>query len=92
MSETPSATATSTQTLCDFSPGARVVIDDVVDYEHPASKRLLDLGFLPGTEVLVVRRAPLRDPVIFELRGNRMALRQAEASRVLVHAAERGEA
>lgn len=74
----------SALSLCDFAPGDRVVIRDVLDHDHPSTRRLFDLGFLPGTEVLVVRRAPMRDPVVFELRGNRMALRRTEAARVLV--------
>jgi len=91
MADLSGTAATDTaQRLCDFAPGDKVIISDVIDHEHPATKRLLDLGFLPGTEVLVVRRAPLRDPVVFELRGNRMALRRAEASRVLVTSSSGG--
>jgi Fe2+ transport system protein FeoA len=37
--------------------------------------RLQDLGFVPGTELEVVRRAPLGDPVEIELRGYRLCLR-----------------
>ena len=43
-----------------------------------------DLGFCPGTPVQVVRRAPLGDPVLYELRGYQIALRRSEASRVRV--------
>ncbi|MBW2267099.1 MAG: ferrous iron transport protein A [Deltaproteobacteria bacterium] len=56
-----------------------------VDPGSPASGRLLDLGFTPGTKVLGVRRAPLGDPVVYELRGMRLCLRRTEASRVRVH-------
>ena len=47
-------------------------------------QRLLDLGFVPGTRVTLVRRAPLRDPAVYELRGVRFCLRRSEARRVLV--------
>jgi len=37
--------------------------------------RLQDLGFVPGTPLTLVRRAPLGDPVEIELRGYRLCLR-----------------
>ena len=46
---------------------------------EPLATRLADLGFCPGTRVRVVRRAPLGDPVLYELRGYRIALRRGEA-------------
>jgi len=45
--------------------------------------RLLDLGFLPGTQVTVVRRAPLGDPTAYRVRGTVLALRHEDASRVI---------
>jgi len=36
--------------------------------------------------VRAVRRAPLRDPVLYELRGYRVCLRRADAARVRVEA------
>ncbi len=38
--------------------------------------RLADLGFVPGTELEVIRVAPLGDPVELELRGYRLCLRR----------------
>ena len=55
-----------------------------VEAQPPLSTRLADLGFCPGTRVRVVRRAPLGDPVLYELRGCQIALRQGEASLVRV--------
>jgi ferrous iron transport protein A len=46
--------------------------------------RLLDLGFVPGTPVRAVRRAPLGDPTLYELRGTQLCLRRSEAERVIV--------
>jgi Fe2+ transport system protein FeoA len=42
------------------------------------SRRLLDLGFVPGTRVLIVRRAPLGDPIEIELRGYRLCIRRQQ--------------
>jgi len=50
----------------------------------PLATRLADLGFCPGTEVRAVRRAPLGEPVLYELRGYQIALRRSEASLVRV--------
>jgi ferrous iron transport protein A len=48
-------------------------------------RRLADLGFVPGTELRVVRRAPFGDPLELELRGYRLCLRaeQIAALRVI---------
>src|SRR5262245_38615352 len=55
-----------------------------VDAGSGIGRRLLDLGFVPGTELRVVRRAPLGDPVTYELRGSRICLRRGEAARIFV--------
>ncbi|MEW6269974.1 MAG: ferrous iron transport protein A [Thermodesulfobacteriota bacterium] len=41
-------------------------------------RRLQDLGFVPGTPLVIRRRAPLGDPVEIELRGYRLCLRVAQ--------------
>jgi len=56
-----------------------------VDESAPVGRRLLDLGFLPDTAVRVLRRAPLGDPVVYELRGYRVCLRRVDAAFVRVH-------
>jgi ferrous iron transport protein A len=70
--------------LSTLPPGSSARIASV-DLASPAGQRLADLGFLPHTEIRVVRRAPLGDPVAYELRGYRLCLRRAEAGLVLVH-------
>lgn len=47
----------------------------------PTLLRLLELGMTPGTEVTLVRRAPFRDPIEVRVRGTRLCLRRADASR-----------
>ena len=74
------------RSLAEVLPGAcaRVV---AVDPQSPIGRRLLDLGFVPGTAVRVLRRAPLGDPVEYELRGYRLCLRRSEAARIAVEPA-----
>jgi ferrous iron transport protein A len=71
--------------LADMDRGqrARVVgYDD--DVEASAARRLFDLGLVPGIEVAMVRRAPLRDPVIFRVGDYEIALRRAQARSIHV--------
>ena len=41
--------------------------------------RLLEMGFVPGTVVTLVTRAPFGDPLEFQVRGCHVSLRAAEA-------------
>jgi ferrous iron transport protein A len=68
---------------------ARLPIGDAAIVEavtggSPIATRLLDLGFVPGTEVRALRRAPLGDPTLYELRGTQLCLRRSEAARIEV--------
>ena len=66
--------------LCDLLPGEEGRISDF-DTSTPTfiKNRMLSLGFVPGTLVRIVRKAPLGDPVEYELRGSRISLRKSEA-------------
>ena len=46
--------------------------------------RLLAMGLTKGTELKVVRVAPLGDPIEINIRGFNLSLRKAEAEAVLV--------
>ena len=48
------------------------------------SSRLASLGFVAGTEVRVVRRAPLGNPIEFEIRGARICLRAEQVAELAV--------
>ncbi len=47
-------------------------------------QRLLDLGFIPESEISVVRRAPLGDPIQCKVANYNVALRESEASLIEV--------
>ena len=51
-------------------------------------RRLLELGFLPGTEVRVVGAAPMGDPLLLEVRGCSFSIRRAEAEAITVTTVE----
>ncbi|MBY9081159.1 ferrous iron transport protein A [Paenibacillus sp. HN-1] len=43
-------------------------------------RRLLDLGFVPGNTVEVLRRSPLGDPTAYRVSNTTIALRREEGS------------
>lgn len=52
--------------------------------EGELGRRIRDMGLIPGTEVEIVGRAPLRDPVALRLFGVTLALRNREADYITV--------
>ena len=57
-----------------------------IEAEEEFRRPLLDLGLTPGTPVLIVRRAPLGDPIEIFVRGCHFSIRREEANRILVEA------
>ena len=55
-----------------------------IDCGRSLSRRLMEMGLLPGTRVRVVRVAPLGDPIELRLRNYSLSLRRAEAARIAV--------
>jgi ferrous iron transport protein A len=52
------------------------------------SRRLRDMGLVPGTEVKVIGRAPLKDPVALRLRDFTLTLRNNEADCIMIEKLE----
>lgn len=44
--------------------------------------RLLEMGILEGTEIEVIRLAPLGDPIEIKLRGYHLSIRKSEAEQI----------
>ncbi|CAH0244775.1 Fe(2+) transport protein A [Peribacillus frigoritolerans] len=45
-------------------------------------RRLLDLGFVPGAVVEVLRKSPLGDPIAFRVSQTCIALRKEESQKI----------
>jgi len=69
--------------LSEMKPGSEGVVI-AVQQTGPVGRRLLDLGLLPNTPIKVLRRAPLGDPVLYELRGYHLCLRKEDADLVQI--------
>ncbi len=70
-------------TLADVKTGEYGVIVRITghgSFRH----RLMEMGFVRGEKVKVVRNAPLRDPIEYEIMGGHVSLRRIEARRVEV--------
>jgi ferrous iron transport protein A len=48
-------------------------------------QRLLDMGFISGTRIKIIRNAPLVDPVDLLLKGYHVGIRHSEAKFVEVN-------
>ena len=55
-----------------------------VDGEGRLRKRLFDMGVTPGARVLVLKLAPLGDPIEISIRNYLLTLRKSEAALVIV--------
>jgi ferrous iron transport protein A len=69
--------------LEDVALGVPVTVAHVGG-ERPFRRRLMELGILPGTEVVVVRVAPLGDPMELRVRGCHLSIRRGEARAIAV--------
>jgi Fe2+ transport system protein FeoA len=55
-----------------------------IDCGRRLSRRLMEMGLLPGTQVRVVRVAPLGDPIELRVRNYSLSVRRAEAAKIAV--------
>lgn len=79
-------------TLAELNPGDTAVIKTFKTIEAAknigaAIRRMMTLGINPGASVKMVRRAPLGDPLEFEVSGCLLTLRSEDAGCVLIHEA-----
>ena len=69
--------------LSDIKTGDEAIITKVLG--HGAfRKRITEMGFVKGEKVIVIKNAPLQDPVEYEIMGYKVSLRRSEAELVEV--------
>jgi DtxR family Mn-dependent transcriptional regulator len=69
------------RTLADVPLGATAHVRHLTDACRGAQRRrLLDLGVVPGTRIVVERRSAAGDPTAYRIRGALIALRRQQAA------------
>lgn len=69
--------------LGELPVGAHALVVEIGGHgKH--QRRMLDMGFVPGAAVTVIRKAPLGDPIEYRVKETAVALRQKDANTVLV--------
>ena len=76
--------------LSDLNTGERGVIVKVRGHGG-FRKRIIEMGFIQGKKVEVVHKAPLQDPVEYQIMGYNVSLRLSEASQIEVISVEEAE-
>jgi len=69
--------------LADLQPDTPARLHSL-DGDRSFQRRLMELGFLPGTAVRMIRRVPLGGLIELEVRCCRVTLRLSEARQVQV--------
>ncbi len=60
----------------------KAVISEICN--NDIKQKLIDMGVIPGTEVMISNIAPFGDPIEICLRGYELSLRKSDASKIFV--------
>ena len=71
--------------LADLKEGQRAVLEQL-DLSPRVADHLMNLGFIPGAEVVAARSGPGGDPRVYRVDGIEVALRRDVSSRIVVRA------
>ena len=70
-------------TLVDLRRGDAAILHEI-DLPGEDARRLMELGFLPGTRITAGLSAPGGDPQVFQVDGSEIALRRETARRMKI--------
>ena len=77
--------------LDELEIGKDAVVAQVSSDDAALRQHILDMGLTPGTEVTMVKYAPMGDPLELRLRGYELTLRLDDAREIALEAPD-GEA
>jgi ferrous iron transport protein A len=77
--------------LSDAKVGNAGIVESI-DLPEEVGHYLAHLGFLPGTSVEVLRRAPAGDPTVYRIDGVEVGLRSETASHIFLRLTARKNA
>ena len=69
--------------LSNYKPGQRGKIVEICG-DPDFRLRLMEMGFIRGTDIQVVKYAPLNDPMEFVVKGYHITLRKKQAAHILM--------
>lgn len=69
--------------LRNLAKGQKAVIQSIQAFGE-IGKRIRDMGLTVGSDIEVIGKAPLNDPVAIRLKGSTLSLRNKEADYILV--------
>ncbi|MEE3413603.1 MAG: FeoA family protein, partial [Bacteroidales bacterium] len=69
--------------LSELKTGEKAVIVKVSGY-GAFRKRIIEMGFIQGTEIEVILNAPLKDPIKYRIMNFEVSLRRKDAESVEV--------
>ena len=72
-----------TRPLTTLSSGETAVIQ-TFNTELNLQSRLVEMGILPGVEIRLIKKAPFKGPIAFNIRGYEVSLRYSDAKQVLI--------
>ncbi|MBQ8825403.1 MAG: ferrous iron transport protein A [Ruminococcus sp.] len=70
-------------TLKDVKVGQRATVKKLTGF-GALKRRIMDMGITRGTEIYVIKTAPLGDPLEISVRGYELSLRKADAEMIEV--------
>ena len=69
--------------LTDLPIGTNAKVT-AVNGDNQITKRLMEMGVVPGASVRMIKSAPFGDPLEIRVRGYHLAMRRSEADRIEV--------
>jgi ferrous iron transport protein A len=75
------------KTLSEISMGESAKVT-AVKGDNPVTKRLMEMGIVPGAAVRLIKSAPFGDPLEIRVRGYHLAIRRNEAEQIEVQSVE----
>jgi ferrous iron transport protein A len=71
-------------TLAELKIGAEAKVS-AVRGDNAVSRRLMEMGVVPGVSVRVIKTAPFGDPIEIRVRHYHLALRRSEAQNIEIN-------
>lgn len=68
--------------LTELNIGQKARIVDICD--NSSAAMLMEFGILPGKKLMLLRKAPLGDPILIDLEGFLISLRIEEAKNIII--------